>query len=230
MCWGRMWPEERMAAALRYFMRIWSGWSTERLLPLRIDYVGGVSAMEQISGNDPVTNYLDTYYDILDEMKREMTAVKPTASISRDFITQMIPHHRAAVEMCENMLRYTTSEPVSILARTIIHQQTRGIAKMKDLLCPCGTVCNSGQHVCCYWKRNTQILNTMFSDMAHVSGVGVEQNFLREMIPHHEGAVRMCENALHYCICQPLRPILRNIITTQQREIGEMERLLMGMA
>ena len=102
--------------------------------------------MEQISGNDPVTNYLDTYYDILDEMKREMTAVKPTASISRDFITQMIPHHRAAVEMCENMLRYTTSEPVSILARTIIHQQTRGIAKMKDLLCPCGTA-NPEHHV-----------------------------------------------------------------------------------
>ena len=185
--------------------------------------------MESIPSNNPVSNYLDTYYDILDEMKREMTNVKQTASISRDFITQMIPHHRAAVEMCENVLRYTISEPVSTLARTIIRQQTQGIAEMAAILCPCSTICNSRQDVCCYQRRNTQVLNTMFSGMAHVSGVGVEQNFLREMIPHHEGVVQMSENALHFCICQSLRPILRNIITTQEQEIGEMEQLLMGM-
>lgn len=185
--------------------------------------------MECMPSRDPVSDYLDAYYDILNKMKREMTAVKQTMSISRDFITQMIPHHRAAVEMCENVLRYTVSEPVSTLAQTIIRQQTEGIAKMNAILCPCGTVCNRQQEVCCYRRRNTQILNTMFSGMAHASGVGVEQNFLREMLPHHEGAVQMSENALNFCICQPLRPILRDIITTQKQEIGEMQQLLMGM-
>ena len=185
--------------------------------------------MEQIPDNNTMFNYLDTYYDILDEMKQEMTSVRQTASISRDFITQMIPHHRAAVEMCENALRYTVSEPVSALAQTIIRQQPQGIAELEAILCPCGTVRNSHREVCCYRQRNAQILNTMFSSMAHVSGVGVEQNFLREMVPHHEGAVQMSENALNFCICQPLRPILRNIIATQEQEIGEMRQLLAGM-
>ena len=185
--------------------------------------------MEQTLSNDPMFDYLDAYYDILDAMKRKMSSAKQTANISWDFITKMIPHHQAAVEMCENVLRYTVSEPVSTLAQTIIRQQTQGIAEMKNLLCPCGTVCNSSQDVCLYRSRNTQILNTMFFDMAHVSGVGVEQNFLREMIPHHEGAVQMSENALSFCICQSLRPILQNIITTQEQEIGEMEQLLMRM-
>jgi uncharacterized protein (DUF305 family) len=76
--------------------------------------------MEQIPGNNPMFDYLDAYYDILDKMKREMTSAKQTTSISRDFITQMIPHHRAAVKMCENVLRYTVSGPVSTLAQTII--------------------------------------------------------------------------------------------------------------
>ncbi len=185
--------------------------------------------MEQMPSNDPMFNYLDAYYDILDEMKQEMTSAKQTVSISRDFITQMIPHHRAAVEMCENVLRYAVSEPVSTMAQTIIRQQTQGIAEMKTLLCSCGTVCNGHREVCCYRQRNTQILNTMFSDMAHVSGVGVEQNFLREMIPHHEGAAQMSENALNFCICQSLCPILRSIIATQEREISEMRQLLAGM-
>mgnify|MGYP002474073900 FL=1 len=74
-----------------------------------------------------------------------------------------------------------------------------------------------------------QVLNTMFSAMAHVSGVGVEQNFLREMVPHHEGAVQMSENTLNFRICQPLQPILRNIIATQEQEISEMRQLLAGM-
>jgi len=186
--------------------------------------------MEYVLENGSVSNYLDAYYSILDEMKRSMTSVKQTGSISRDFITQMIPHHRAAVEMCENVLRYPVSEPVSTLARTIIRQQTQGIAEMEAILCSCGSICNRPQEVCCYWRRNTQVLHTMFFAMAHVSGVGVEQNFLREMIPHHEGAVRMSENALSFCICQPLHPILRNIITTQEQEICEMQQLLAGEA
>ncbi len=185
--------------------------------------------MEHAADRNPVTDYLDAYYRILDEMKREMTSAARTGSISRNFITQMIPHHRAAVEMCENVLRYLTSGPVRDLARTIIRQQTRGIAKMEDILGPCGEICNRPQEVSRYLRRNARALNTMFFAMAHVSGVGVEQNFLREMIPHHEGAVRMSENALCFCICQPLRPILQNIIATQKREIGEMRRLLAEM-
>ncbi len=182
-----------------------------------------------IPGVEPVTDYLDAYYRILGEMERRMTSAPRTGSISRDFITQMIPHHRAAVEMCENVLRFVESGPVSDLARTIIRQQTQGIAEMKAILCPCGTICSSPQETFRYQRRNACVLNTMFYDMRHVSGVGVEQNFLREMIPHHEGAVRMSENALRFRLCKPLRPILQNIITTQEQEIGEMRRLLAGM-
>lgn len=49
--------------------------------------------MKHISGNDSVSTYLDAYYDIFDRMKREMTSLKQTACISRDYITQLIPYH-----------------------------------------------------------------------------------------------------------------------------------------
>ncbi len=84
----------------------------------------------------------------------------------------MIPHHRAAVEMCENVLHYLPGGPVSDLARTIIRQQTQGIAEMEDILGPCGEICNRPQEVSCYLRRNARVLNTMFYAMAHVSGVG----------------------------------------------------------
>lgn len=185
--------------------------------------------METVPGNDPVTSYLDTYYGILNRMKRKMTAVRPTGSISRDFIVQMIPHHQAAVEMCENLLRFDVSAPLRELAETIIRQQTRGIGEMKAIVCACGRVCNPPLELCRYRQRNRQVLETMFFAMAHVSGVGVEQNFLREMLPHHQGAVEMAQNALDFCVCRPLRPILRTIIAEQEEEIGQMRQMLSEM-
>lgn len=184
--------------------------------------------MESVPGNDPITTYLDTYYDILDRMKRKMTAVRPTGSISRDFIARMISHHRAAVELSESVLGYDVSEEVRVLAETVIRRQPQGIAELEAILCPCGKVCNLPREVCRYRRRNAQVIEDMFSAMAHVSGVGVEQNFLREMLLHHEGAVRMAQNALDFCVCRPLRPILQSIVADQE-EIGQIRQMLSEM-
>lgn len=50
------------------------------------------------------TVYLETYEGILSEMIQGMTEAELTGSISDNFIVQMIPHHRGAVEMSKNAL------------------------------------------------------------------------------------------------------------------------------
>lgn len=49
-------------------------------------------------------NYLNYFYEILDEMIYGMTSAKPTESISHTFIVQMIPHHLAAIRMSRKFL------------------------------------------------------------------------------------------------------------------------------
>ena len=69
--------------------------------------------------------------------------------------------------------------------------------------------------------------HTMFHEMdTACSDNNINANFIREMIPHHEGAVKMCENALRFCICPGLGPILEAIISSQTKGIQEMRRLL----
>lgn len=51
----------------------------------------------------------------------------------------------------------------------------------------------------------------------------------REMIPHHEGAVKMSEATLHSQICPELIPILESIITSQKKGIVEMQDLLQDL-
>lgn len=47
----------------------------------------------------------------------------------------------------------------------------------------------------------------------------INRNFMREMISHRMGAVRMLRTALESDICSELKPFLHSIITQRQRDI-----------
>ncbi len=177
--------------------------------------------------NNEAREYLDAYDCILDEMIRAMTGAKLTDSISRNFIVQMIPHHRAAIEMSENILNYTDDLALREIAEQIIKEQTKSIADMQSIQCSCGRWRNSCRELRSFEDRMKKIMRVMFERMKNAcAGSCVSVDFMREMIPHHMGAVEMSQTALEYRICPGLQPILRAIITSQKRGIRQMECLL----
>lgn len=172
-------------------------------------------------------DYLSEFHCILDTMIKEMTSAELSDSISHNFIIQMIPHHEAAIRMSENLLKYTTFIPLQDIALQIISEQTKSIADMQKAECVCRKLINSDQDICLYERRTDQIMNHMFGEMETAcSDNNVNGNFMREMIPHHRGAVEMSENTLQYNICPELVPILEAIITSQKRGIVQMQQLL----
>jgi len=171
--------------------------------------------------------YLCCFQDILDEMISGMTEAQLTDSLSHNFIVQMIPHHRAAIEMSQNILRYTTCLPLQDIASNIITEQTKSIDDMQMILEQCSELQNSQGDICLYQEAFQDITHTMFKGMQNACSTNnINANFMREMIPHHKGAIRMSENALRFKICPGLVPILQAIITSQQKGVCEMEHLL----
>lgn len=172
------------------------------------------------------SKYIACYQQILEEMIFGMTGAELSDSISRNFIVQMIPHHRAAIEMSRNLLQYTTWIPLQDIAENIISEQTKSIADMTNVLDCCSQLRNTEAAQRQYLQCFHQITGTMFSRMENAcTDNSVNGNFLREMLPHHEGAIRMSENALRFPICPELRPILQAIITSQSAGVREMKRL-----
>ncbi len=174
--------------------------------------------------------YLCCFYQILDEMVQGMTTAGLTQSISHNFIVQMIPHHRAAIKMSTNILRFTENSAVRRMAQRIIDQQTQGIGQMEDALAACNQLTNPQMDLRLYQRRIDLIYREMYAQM----GSAPENNalaavFMREMIPHRQGAVRMAENALKYDVCTDLVPILRTIVTQQRQEMIQMRSLLSRM-
>lgn len=182
---------------------------------------------KQYKFSDDTKEYLTQFYCILDEMIQKMTNAELNDSISHNFITQMIPHHQAAIEMSRNILQYTTCVPLQNIASNIITMQTQGIQDMRTVLNECSISSNSVQDLCLYQRHFENIAHTMFTEMDTARATNqINADFMREMIPHHKGAIRMSENALRFDICSELKPILDSIITSQRKGIREMQRLL----
>lgn len=179
---------------------------------------------------DQSKHYLCCYYQILDEMIQGITTAKLTQSISHNFIVQMIPHHRAAVRMCRNILEVSDSQAVRRLAQRIMDRRATGIAQMEALAPGCGQPDTPQLDLRLCQRRMDLIFREMFTKMGSApEGNRLNAVFLQQMIPHHRGAVRMAHNALRYEIRTDLAPVLRSIIDTQCREIVEMRSLLRRM-
>lgn len=175
-------------------------------------------------------NYLCCFYQTLDGMIQAMTTAGLNQSISHNFIVQMVPHHRAAIQLSNNILRFTENSAVRRLAQRIIDEQTQGISQMEDALSACGQLTNAQMDLRLYQRRMDLIYREMYAAMGSApEGNALSAIFMQEMIPHHRGAVRMAENALKYDVCTELVPILRSITTRQRREIAQMRALLNRM-
>jgi len=174
--------------------------------------------------------YLSSYQEILQNMICGMTSAKRNQSISHNFIVQMIPHHKAAIEMSRNLLCYTTLIPLEEIALNIIEEQTQSIQNMENILCQCTRLRNSCADLQRYQRQVGAILQAMFEDMKSACPDNdINISFMREMIPHHKGAIAMSKTALDYPVCNGLKPVLKAIITSQEKGVCQMEHLLQSL-
>ncbi len=81
----------------------------------------------------------------------------------------------------------------------------------------------SKHYLCCYY----QILDEMIQGITTAKLTqSISHNFIVQMIPHHQAAVRMCRNILEYSDDRAVRRLAQRIIAQQTQGIQTMEGLL----
>ena len=72
-----------------------------------------------------------------------------------------------------------------------------------------------------------KILDEMTENMRAVSpNASISDTFIRQMIPHHEAAIKMSENILNFTTDTAIEELAKNIITDQTKEISKMQYML----
>ncbi len=171
-------------------------------------------------------NYIYRFNEILNEMAYKMLTRRSTDNITKYFIECMIPHHQAAIYMSENLLKYTQNSELCKIAHDIIRMQTVGIGQMREIYRTTLKCENSKNDVDCYIARYMNITHNMINKMKNSPRTcNINLDFIGEMIPHHEGAIKMCENLLKYCVDPRLKIVADTIIKEQSQGIKELEML-----
>ncbi|RRR69783.1 MAG: DUF305 domain-containing protein [Candidatus Viridilinea halotolerans] len=132
------------------------------------------------------------------------------------FIDAMIVHHEGAVAMAEEALVEATRPEVRTLAEAILEAQAAEIAQMQTWRAT--------------WYPDLPLTDWSQMEMGPMSvapgDASYDVRFLEAMIPHHEGAIMMAEEALQTSERQPLRTLAEMIIMSQEAEIALMRQWL----
>ena len=159
-------------------------------------------------------------------MLSKMTSSKITGNITKDFIMEMIPHHEAAVLMSKNLLKYNVDRKLSLIAQNIIRVQENGIKEMTLIYQTTNIPNNTYLEVLDYIRNYNDILNEMASGMENsLTTPNINLDFISEMIPHHEGAIKMCKNLLNFKIDERLKNLAISIIKFQSQGVKELKEI-----
>jgi len=138
------------------------------------------------------------------------------------FIDTMIVHHQAAIDAAQLAATRAEHPELKKLAKSIVSDQQQEIGQLRSLRQQ-------------WFANHAPAINMDFPGMSEgMAGMDVEKldplkekafdlEFLRQMIPHHQGAVTMAKDLLGKESQAELKTLAEKIVQAQQAEIVEMQ-------
>ncbi len=157
-----------------------------------------------------------------DMMKNMMMTA--TGKPDLDFMQGMLPHHQGAVDMAKVELQHGKDPEMKALAQDIVKAQEAEIAIIKDWLSK--TDASSLVTVQDSTTANKQAMDSMMNNMMMDYTGNADADFVKSMIPHHQGAVEMAKVAVQYAKDPVVLKLAQDVIKSQTKEVDMMNAWL----
>jgi uncharacterized protein (DUF305 family) len=212
------------------------------LVPFSLSSCDDISARQSAGGNPSSSNLAHTDHGSMHSPSHStsmpadhhsMTSMDlgpADKSFDLRLIDGMIPHHEGAVAMAQEALQKSNRPEIKQLAQAIIKAQEREIAELKQWRT--AWYPKAGKEPMMYDAKmghTMPMTKEMHSSMMMSGDLGAADNqfdlrFINAMIPHHQGAIDMAQQALAKSKRPDIKKLAQNIIDSQQQEINQMER------
>ena len=145
------------------------------------------------------------------------------------FATNMIPHHQQAVELSALVPERSTNADVIALAQKISAAQQPEIEVMKVFVVQWNQNPESGSgHGGHGNTMQGMVDDATMTKLKSLNGAAFDKLWLDSMISHHQGAIEMAKAEIANGDNVDAKALAKNIVTTQEAEIGQMKQMLGG--
>lgn len=168
----------------------------------------------------------DNAYMHANHIMHEGMAIEFTGNPDIDFLRGMIPHHQGAVDMAKVQLEHGNNGSLKGFTKNIIRAQEREIRWMKINLETLELENEAFTPNHDSTKAFKHVNHDMHQDMNIKLSSQADADFVRGMIPHHQGAVDMAKVVLEYGKDANNKRLAYDIINEQESEITWMKRWL----
>ncbi|MDZ7963987.1 MAG: DUF305 domain-containing protein [Nostoc sp. DedSLP03] len=152
------------------------------------------------------------------------------ANFDLRFIDAMTPHHQGAVEMANVAQQKSKRPQIKKLADNIIKSQNQEITQMKQWRQ--AWYPKAGDKPMAYNSQmdhmmemsSDQMKTMMMSQDLGAADAEFDLRFINAMIPHHEGAVTMAQDALSKSKRPEIKKLAQEIVKAQDIEIKQMQQ------
>ena len=177
----------------------------------------------QSSSNNAVDPHAGMDHSKMDHGSMKSSPNAAAADYDLQFIDTMIVHHQGAVDMAKMLPGKAEHAEIKKLGIVIIAAQEREIGEMKAWR----DKWFAGKPPAINMElagMNASMAGMDMKKLGSLSGNAFDLEFIKQMIPHHEGAIAMAQEALKRSQKDEVKTLAGIIIKEQQGEIDEMKR------
>lgn len=141
------------------------------------------------------------------------------------WMSQMIEHHRGAVDMSKVCIKTCVDKDVKMAAQKIINAQDKEIKLMNTWLKSWYNAKADPKQMALMKADMKPMMDTSMAGMSPMEGMthATDRSFLEGMIPHHEHAVAMGKDAAKRALRPELREFGQNVVNDQSKEIRQFQ-------
>lgn len=177
--------------------------------------------------SDNSKEYLNTYYDIIDRMKKSIDSVEVGKSVGGTHISQITPMLQAGIEMNDNILKYTTNTDIENFAKNMTFDRNNELQKLNEITEDCACVCNNERDIKLYMRKFNEIYGNMMQRLNSAPATNnLDMLYLTTMTALLEGSINTSKNVLAYNICPELKEFAINLIDEMNLQIGTIKSIL----